>query len=323
MEKWRDYVLFWGLYLIALILMALRVASRISIRERLKADDYFAFSSFALLSVETAIHTAAVSPYIDAFNAAQNSADFGNALSESPALRENVTVVLRYSFASLIIFWLTVWCVKFSMLFFLRPIMLPIPVYLEGWYIVFGFTVMNLVGCFLIQFFGCLPFGLNFSIDNDSCVSGNSREPGKLYGTTALDTLSDVMIVILPTRHLFELPATKRQKAGLVVIFALGWIIVTLPSYLSIAALLAMGLVSDKTDQIAFSLVRAIHASRAGDDFLGPINQRWLAIWSHVECVVGQCSPPRETAILTIFSGDCGLSSANMGWVSEALEESA
>ncbi|UDD58784.1 hypothetical protein AFCA_013320 [Aspergillus flavus] len=238
MEKWRDYVLFWGLYLIALILMALRVASRISIRERLKADDYFAFSSFALLSVETAIHTAAVSPYIDAFNAAQNSADFGNALSESPALRENVTVVLRYSFASLIIFWLTV-C----------------------WYIVFGFTVMNLVGCFLIQFFGCLPFGLNFSIDNDSCVSGNSREPGKLYGTTALDTLSDVMIVILPTRHLFELPATKRQKAGLVVIFALGWII------------------------IAFSLVRAIHASRAGDDFLGPINQRWLAIWSHVECV--------------------------------------
>ncbi|KAB8208550.1 hypothetical protein BDV34DRAFT_50298 [Aspergillus parasiticus] len=229
MEKWRDYVLFWGLYLIALILMALRVASRISIRERLKVDDYFAFSSFALLSVETAIHTAAVSPYIDAFNAAQNSADFGTALTESPALRENVTV--------------------FSMLFFLRPIMLPIPVYLEGWYIVFGFTVMNLVGCFLIQFFGCLPFGLNFSIDNDSCVSGNSREPGKLYGTTALDTLSDVMIVILPTRHLFELPATKKQKAGLVVVFALGWII------------------------IAFSLVRAIHASRAGDDFLGPINQ--------------------------------------------------
>ncbi|KAK6829215.1 hypothetical protein RU639_003515 [Aspergillus parasiticus] len=271
MEKWRDYVLFWGLYLIALILMALRVASRISIRERLKVDDYFAFSSFALLSVETAIHTAAISPYIDAFNAAQNSADFGTALTESPALRENVTVVLRYSFASLIIFWLTVWCVKFSMLFFLRPIMLPIPVYLEGWYIVFGFTVMNLVGCFLIQFFGCLPFGLNFSIDNDSCVSGNSREPGKLYGTTALDTLSDVMIVILPTRHLFELPATKKQKAGLVVVFALGWII------------------------IAFSLVRAIHASRAGDDFLGPINQRWLGIWSHVECVVAvtvACLPP-------------------------------
>ena len=78
--------------------MVLRVASRISIRERLKVDDYFAFSSFALLSVETAIHTAAVSPYIDAFNVAQNSADFGQALSESPALRENVAVVLRYSF---------------------------------------------------------------------------------------------------------------------------------------------------------------------------------------------------------------------------------
>ncbi|OGM49306.1 hypothetical protein ABOM_004109, partial [Aspergillus bombycis] len=271
MEKWRDYVLFWGLYLIALIFMTLRIISRFSIRERLKADDYFAFSSFALLSVETAIHTAAVSPYVDAFNVAQNSTDFGRALSESPALRENVTVLLRYSFASLIIFWLTVWCVKFSMLFFLRPIMLPIPVYLEGWYIVFGFTVMNLVGCFLIQFFGCLPFGLNFSIDNDNCVSGISREPGKLYGTTALDTLSDVMIVILPTRHLFELPATKKQKAGLVGIFALGWIIVTLP-----LSSLLQNYWRDQfltKHQIAFSLVRAIHASRAGDNYLGPINQ--------------------------------------------------
>ncbi|KAE8375039.1 hypothetical protein BDV26DRAFT_295403 [Aspergillus bertholletiae] len=264
-------VLLWGLYLIALIFMILRIASRISIRERLKADDYFAFSSFALLSVGTAIHTAAVSPYIDGFNIAQNNPNFKSTVAENPALREDAIAVFRYSFATLIIFWLTVWCVKFSMLFFIRPIMVPIPVYLEGWYIVFGFTVMNLIGCFIIQFFGCLPFGLNFSFKNDNCVSGNSTEPGKLYGTTALDTLSDMMIVILPTRHLFELPATKKQKAGLVVIFALGWII------------------------IAFSLVRAIHATTAGNNILGPINQRWLAIWSHVECVVAVtvvCLPP-------------------------------
>ncbi|QRD85608.1 hypothetical protein F9C07_4639 [Aspergillus flavus] len=279
MEKWRDYVLFWGLYLIALILMALRVASRISIRERLKADDYFAFSSFALLSVETAIHTAAVSPYIDAFNAAQNSADFGNALSESPALRENVTVVLRYSFASLIIFWLTVWCVKFSMLFFLRPIMLPIPVYLEGWYIVFGFTVMNLVGCFLIQFFGCLPFGLNFSIDNDSCVSGNSREPGKLYGTTALDTLSDVMSM--------HWTSTEQKRVKLIF------------------------LAQSSSSQLDTYRI-----------FTCPSNT----------CLSGRRRFPRpnKPALARNLEpcgvcccGDCGLSSANMGWVSEALEESA
>ena len=33
-------------------------------------------------------------------------------------------------------------------------------------------------------------------------------------------------------------------------------------------------------------------------------------------------SSPRETTILTLSSGDCGLSSTNMGWLSEALEES-
>ncbi|KNG89568.1 hypothetical protein ANOM_003174, partial [Aspergillus nomiae NRRL 13137] len=273
--------LYWGLYLIALIFMTLRIISRISIRERLKADDYFAFSSFALLSVGTAIHTAAVSPYIDAFNVAQNSTDFGHALSESSVLREDVTVVLRYSFASLIIFWLTVW------------------------------------------------------------------EPGKLYGTTALDTLSDVMIVILPTRHLFELPATKKQKAGLVGIFALGWIIVTLPF-----SPLLQNYRRDQCltkHQIASSLVRAIHASTAGNNILGPINQVWSLIsrsymifwrsaiiqanmWLRIALACnlepcGMCcwlvlSSSRETAILMVISGDRGLSSANMGGLSETLEES-
>lgn len=33
-----------------------------------------------------------------------------------------------------------------------------------SWYIVFGFTTMNLLGCLLIQFLGCLPFEDNFSI---------------------------------------------------------------------------------------------------------------------------------------------------------------
>ncbi|KAB8232421.1 uncharacterized protein BDW43DRAFT_279369 [Aspergillus alliaceus] len=84
MEKWRDYVVYWGLYLIALILMALRIVSRISVRERLRADDYFAFSSFALLSVETAIHTA-VTVYRRAFRSAKQRR-FWTCFVEQPSL---------------------------------------------------------------------------------------------------------------------------------------------------------------------------------------------------------------------------------------------
>ena len=138
------------------------------------------------------------------------------------------------------------------------------------WYIVFGFTTMNLLGCLLIQFLGCIPFSSNFSIAPSSCFIRHPGNPGQLYGTTALDIVSDIMIIVLPMRLLFGLRVNKKQKAGLAGVFALGAVI------------------------IVFAIVRAAQVSSAGRGMLGGLDFLWLGVWSQAEgvsAVTVACAP--------------------------------
>jgi len=85
--------------------------------------------------------------------------------------------------------------------------------------------------------------------------------PGQLYGTTALDIVSDIMIIVLPFRLLFSLRVTTKQKIGLGIMFALGGII------------------------IIFAILRATQVTSTGKSLLGKINFYWLGIWSQAESV--------------------------------------
>lgn len=84
-----------------------------------------------------------------------------------------------------------------------------------------GFVVLPALACVLASIFQCSP--IHKAWDAHGTVPGSCINVNSLFLANAgLDIFQDALIYILPMRMLYQIKIPKRQKMGLMLVFAVG-----------------------------------------------------------------------------------------------------
>ncbi|KAK6340378.1 hypothetical protein TWF730_002138 [Orbilia blumenaviensis] len=162
---------------------------------------------------------------------------------------------LEYHVGSHLGFLTSLWLIKFSFLFFYKRLA-------EGrawsklWIFTFLFCVLSYIGNVIGYFFVCIPLSTYF---DGTCATETGRSNASLYGATATDIISDLLIMAIPLRLVRQLRMSVLQKLGLAFLFCLGFIVVIL------------------------SLARTIRINAGGSGAYPQSDPRWVALWSIAE----------------------------------------
>lgn len=114
-----------------------------------EAEDYFMFLALAFYLTMNAL-------YLSALPVVYRLLDFAAGL-EAPwaTLIDDDVYMLKEFFAIDMVFWATLWCVKFSLLFMFRRLSTGLPMYRAYWYFVMGFTLVVLIGAAVSNITAC------------------------------------------------------------------------------------------------------------------------------------------------------------------------
>src|SRR5579871_2338497 len=81
-----------------------------------------------------------------------------------PTLFSDGEHMLKEFFAIDMVFWATLWCVKFSLLFMFRRLTTGLPRYIAYWYFVMGFSVVALIGAAVSNITACSSMTAWFTV---------------------------------------------------------------------------------------------------------------------------------------------------------------
>ncbi|GIJ87376.1 hypothetical protein Asppvi_006282 [Aspergillus pseudoviridinutans] len=245
---------------LGIIFASIRFAIRIKRMKRLLVDDYFVLLALVFL-VTNAILQTLQAPHL-----------YYMVLDVTgPDIVYHGLKYTHYEFFIIGIFWSVLWSIKGSFLALFWLISDGLPHYRRVWWGVTTFAVLAYIGCWLASVLNCHP-------PSDYFRFGKCTKPIDIRGSvisicysTAVDILTDLMIMYLPLRILWKTKMNLHQKLGLATVFCLGFII------------------------IAAAIIRAVAITgKAYSD------QAALAVWgiaeSSISMIVG-CLPPFKTFI--------------------------
>ncbi|KAI9839027.1 MAG: hypothetical protein M1837_002281 [Sclerophora amabilis] len=139
----------------------------------------------------------------------------------------DVPQFFRYQFGTILLFWITLWSVKISFLLFYRRFFDGLTKHIIAWWLVMIFTVGAFIGCCITFLTVCGTTANWFKVVQCGTYPSLIRMAESIKFSTAVDIISDVMIMALPLRILCTLRITTRQKIGLAGLFSLAIIIIT------------------------------------------------------------------------------------------------
>ncbi|KAG6324134.1 hypothetical protein E4U22_003673 [Claviceps purpurea] len=262
-------LLIWVLWAVASCMTAFRIIFQWHLYRRLYAGDYLVIAGFIALTSLTAVnvkilpHGYLMAEYIKSLT--------DNPLTPLPLpadeLVDRTIISLKWAFSLMPLFWTTVWAAKFSILFFIRLLLVGLPTYMMWWRICFAVVLILYLACFVSHFLVCLPIEQNWAPTGCSRPDDFGHADASIRFATGADIAADLLTMILPLHLLRNLTVTKLQKLWLVTIFSLSGII------------------------IAVALVRLIQVSQATNDskqdLLAAVNGLLLlAMWSQIESMV-------------------------------------
>ncbi|KAI9753686.1 MAG: hypothetical protein M4579_005038 [Chaenotheca gracillima] len=253
----------WAGVIVSAFFVAGRTWLRVTRVDRLHVSDYLVFAAFGVLVVNAILNSLLTDPlyYMMRAGAGLVPAD------ERLMLEGNRYV--RFEFASIGLFWTILWLVKFSYLFLFRRLHKGLPSYQKIWTAIGIFMVGAYIGCWVASIMDCHPPSAYFHFGSCTKPIDVRGSTISIWYSTAVDILSDILIMILPLRSIWGLRMARKEKIGLAVVFCLGAII------------------------IVVALVRAIEIYNIASQ--DPVS---LAVWSIVESTVSVivgCLPPFKT----------------------------
>ncbi|KAF3120334.1 hypothetical protein TWF703_002644 [Orbilia oligospora] len=187
-------------------------------------------------------------------------------LGSIPNFQKYLKRTLEYQIGSHVGFLTSLWLIKFSFLFFYKRLAEG-RVWSKLWIFTVVFCALSYIGNVVGYFFVCIPLSSYF---DTTCVSQTGRSNASLYGATATDIISDLLIMAIPLRLIRHLRMSDLQKVGLACLFCLGFVVVVL------------------------SLARTIRINAGGSGAYPQSDPRWVALWSIAEeatAIVVCCLP--------------------------------
>ncbi|KAI9375900.1 hypothetical protein BJX61DRAFT_539355 [Aspergillus egyptiacus] len=246
---------------LGVLFTGLRLAIRLTRLKRLLADDYFILLALFFL-IANAILQTLQAPHLYYLVLRPLSGD----------LARHALMYVHYMFVIIGLFWSILWSVKAAFLALFWKMTRNLPGYRRWWWAVVAFSFCSYTGCWLASAFTCHPPSDYFRFARCSKPIDQRGSVIAISYSTAVDILTDLMIMAFALRIVWSSHISIRQKVGLGVVFSLGAII------------------------IAFAITRAVNITgRAYSDQAG------LAVWGIAEssvssqAVIVGCLPPFKT----------------------------
>ena len=170
---------------------------------------------------------------------------------------------LRFQFPIVILFWTVLWSVKGAFLALYWRLFRDLKWYRQAWFALSAFTFLAYVGCVLTLSLSCGTdvskfFGFSTCAGPEHVWASNFS----VYFSTAVDVFTDLCIMAMPLRLIYNINVSLKQKVGLVCVFSLGFVM------------------------IVFSIIRA-NQSLARQGF---VNLTLLLVWSTLAASI--CKSP-------------------------------
>ncbi|KAK4496692.1 hypothetical protein PRZ48_012674 [Zasmidium cellare] len=248
----------WVGFALAAGLVAVRCYARLTEVKRLHLDDYWLLTALFFLLTNAILQTLQTP---STFYLAWLEAGKQEPPEQTLAIGN---VYVRYEFAIIGIFWTVCWCVKASFLAMYKRLFAGLPQYLTLWWVVVFFTAGSYIGCWFASAWTCHPpstyfrFGMYRLLDSCECMKPIDVRGGviSISYSTAVDILSDLMIMALPIRIIPSLQVTRDHKRGLLLIFCIGLFIIA-----AAIVRLTQIVTSERTDPAGLSVWGLVESS--------------------------------------------------------------
>lgn len=163
--------LIWGGVGLAFIFVVARTAIRFYKVEHLTYDDYWIYFAWLILTVNAALQTAQT-PHM--YYIARVAAGL-EPLGELMVYHGNL--YLRYEFASIGLFWTTLWAVKACFLTVFWRLFDGLPMYRRSLMGVAVFSFLTYAGCWIASILNCHPAHAYFQFGANPKLSSRQYEP--------------------------------------------------------------------------------------------------------------------------------------------------
>ncbi|KAM5460218.1 hypothetical protein MferCBS49748_007761 [Microsporum ferrugineum] len=210
-------VIIWSFFALTTVVMAFRIAIRLWLQRKLLWDDAFAVAAYIGLIVQVVLLTV-IAPliyiHLHGFSGTRPPPEYG----------VKVTHMIRVVFAHNVVFTASIYCIKASFMALYWRLIRDLNNYRKAWWAVTAFCVISLIINAVLFPVGCSTLEAFHCIDKGSIT----RTLASLRFNTAMDIITDVFIMFLPIVLIMRSKLPGPQKAGLVILFALGFCIIAI-----------------------------------------------------------------------------------------------
>ncbi|KAK7547085.1 hypothetical protein BKA81DRAFT_331784 [Phyllosticta paracitricarpa] len=232
-----------------------RFALRVWKKKPLQIEDVLVFISYLFFLALTTCYIA-VTPYMFRVYAVSEGK-----MERYDGLEDEAKIVIKIFFCSSMLLWCTLWSVKFSLLALYRRLMNGLKAYITLWWCLVIFCAVTLVGAIVSNFTSCSSMHAWFTPGLCATPRDIQAQIASLYYSFAVDVLTDLMIMVLPIRLIWNLQMPRSEKIGIGGLFC--------------AALVC----------VLFAILRVVQVGVKSKSNSTP-SSSWLALWAIIESSV-------------------------------------
>ncbi|KIW72139.1 hypothetical protein PV04_00359 [Phialophora macrospora] len=232
-----------------------RTYIRVQQPKRIQSDDYFLLLAYLCFLTLTILYIVLAPTMYRVTDASSGRTPI------YPEILEDSLFMIKIFFANTMIFWFALYAVKFSFLSLYRRLMKGLRLYMRLWWAVVIFCILTLIGCVVSNFTSCHSMHAWFTPGECSQQRDVHAQIASLYYAYAVDVLSDLFIMFLPLRLIWNLQRPTGQKIGIGGLFCVGWVCIT------------------------FATIRVVQIGVKANNSSTP-SSSWLALWAIVETAV-------------------------------------
>ncbi|KAI4624471.1 hypothetical protein J4E83_004146 [Alternaria metachromatica] len=248
-----------------------RVGVQVWRRKPIEAQDILLYIAFAAYLAFTILYIV-ITPIFFKLQALQ-----AGRIAPWPTMMEDIIFAAKVMWQSGMEYWTCLWFVKFSLLSLYKKLLSGMPKkYLWIWWFTLIFCVVTWATCIITGPGLACNDTKSFLGEGVLCSSSSEtrRQTANLYYAYAVDTVTNMMVMFLPIRLIWNLQMEKPKKIGCGLLFASGLVC------------------------ILFSTIRIVQVGQDGRP-RSP-DPKWLTMWTIIECstaIIIGCCPGLASAV--------------------------
>ncbi|KAF4539730.1 CFEM domain-containing protein [Lasiodiplodia theobromae] len=252
-----------------------RFSIRIWKRKPLQVEDLLVGVSWASFLALTISYIVVTPPMYHVY------AVYGGQAAPYPEIMDDALFIVKVFFYSTMLLWVTLWAVKFSLLALYRRLMNGLRTYIVLWWMLVVFCALTFIGAIISNLTSCSSMhawftpGLNYlpatllgRTLSDLPYTGECATPrdikaqiASLYYAFAVDVLTDLLVMALPIRLIWNLQMPRAEKLAVGALFCSGFVCITM------------------------AVLRVVQIGVKANNNTTP-SSSWLALWAEVEAAI-------------------------------------